>query len=536
MTAQLPYLIAFLVAAISMTALGTFVWSRRHVRGGWLVFAFCALAAYWCVISILLNLGLDLETNILLTNLEYLAVALASPLVLVIVCSMFGYEHWLTKPRLVLVFSLPLLTIVAVWTNRYHYLYYTSYSLELEPFRRLIAEHGPLWRVHITYQYVYLLFFVALLAPRLASSQRRWRGQAWALLLAMASLVLGNLIYLFRLGPVERLDTTSISMSIVAAAYAWGIHRHRLLDIAPVARARVFKGLGDPIFVLDDKSRIVDLNPAAETILGDPAPNFLGRELGEILPDGNPLLDAIDSESSEVQIRRDDQQQVYDLVVTPLGDGESSPDGRLIVLHDISARKRLENELATLASTDSLTGISNRRRLLEAAARELAAARRYGRELSVLMLDLDHFKQINDSLGHDVGDRVLQKATAAWQNQLRNVDELGRMGGEEFCVVLPDTGAQGAREVAERLRAALSSIEMSDTPDFRGVTTSIGVASLSEPDATIEALLKRADEALYEAKSRGRDQVLSAVTDDRAAGSHRDRAERAPGMRSKSTT
>jgi len=165
------------------------------------------------------------------------------------------------------------------------------------------------------------------------------------------------------------------------------------------------------------------------------------------------------------------------------------------------------------AYSDYLTGLSNRRHFLEQAETELARVLRYGGELSILMLDIDHFKQINDTYGHKVGDMVLQKLAAVCHSTLRDVDIIGRIGGEEFAVVLPETDQGEALEAAERLRAALAAARV---PLSSGLplqfTASLGVATLKDSDTNIDTLLSQADQALYQAKNQGRNRVCAMET------------------------
>jgi diguanylate cyclase (GGDEF)-like protein len=162
------------------------------------------------------------------------------------------------------------------------------------------------------------------------------------------------------------------------------------------------------------------------------------------------------------------------------------------------------------ATTDYLTGIANLRRFSEAGKQEIQRARRYGRPLAVLMLDLDHFKQVNDTYGHAVGDGVLVSIAATFRSVLRDIDVYGRLGGEEFAILLPETDMVGGRMTAERLRLAIAETWVSENDVTLHVTVSIGVAVLSANDAGLDAVLKRADDAMYEAKRAGRNRVMTA--------------------------
>lgn len=166
----------------------------------------------------------------------------------------------------------------------------------------------------------------------------------------------------------------------------------------------------------------------------------------------------------------------------------------------------LNERLSELAHTDALTGLYNRRAYDQELAREWRRVQRNGAALSVLLIDADHFKSINDQHGHAVGDRVLQALAALIQRSAREIDVAARIGGEEFAVLLSDTGATSALNVAERIR---SQIAQSDTMTVTGVTVSIGVATLAAEESAA-SLQHRADQALYMAKSQGRNRVVSA--------------------------
>ena len=183
----------------------------------------------------------------------------------------------------------------------------------------------------------------------------------------------------------------------------------------------------------------------------------------------------------------------------------------LVAVNDISERKALETELVKQASTDSLTGIGNRRHYIAQAELEMARSRRFNRPFSVLMLDVDHFKPINDRYGHAVGDVVLQGVVRRANDSLRQSDQIARLGGEEFAALLPETGLSAATIVAERIRQHLAERPVIAGGQAVPCTISIGVAEMQPNDATIDDLLRRADEALYRAKAAGRNRVEQAT-------------------------
>ncbi len=171
--------------------------------------------------------------------------------------------------------------------------------------------------------------------------------------------------------------------------------------------------------------------------------------------------------------------------------------------------EELTRKLELMAITDHLTGIYNRRHFEKIIGTEFAKVFRYNLSLSCLMVDIDHFKRINDKYGHDAGDFVLKKISELISSSLREVDTLARWGGEEFIVLLPNTTKDDARRVAERILRTVSKYHFDKLPDNETITVSIGVASVTE-DKDIdnwEKLIKVADDALYRAKTKGRNRV-----------------------------
>ncbi|MFN9471836.1 diguanylate cyclase [Acidovorax sp.] len=188
-------------------------------------------------------------------------------------------------------------------------------------------------------------------------------------------------------------------------------------------------------------------------------------------------------------------------------------DGRLAHLlwgFDISTHKQLESQLRELATRDSLTGRLNRRAFLERGTALLDHCRRHAKPCTVLMIDIDHFKRINDRHGHQTGDDSLRACATAIANVLREADILGRLGGEEFAALLPHSSTESAWSVAERIRDAIAGLQIvSLASQPLKITVSIGMAEMAHRDAGIETILAWADQALYRAKATGRNKVLA---------------------------
>jgi diguanylate cyclase (GGDEF)-like protein len=194
-----------------------------------------------------------------------------------------------------------------------------------------------------------------------------------------------------------------------------------------------------------------------------------------------------------------------------------SNGGRMLTYVDITDLTQKAAMLETLATTDPLTGLHNRRHFLDSLDAEWSRFQRYYRSVSVLMLDIDHFKSVNDRYGHAVGDAAIKAVAAACLDGKRKSDIVGRLGGEEFAVLLPETSLSRARTVADRIRKRVMSAQIvADRIQF-GVTVSIGIAEATVSMSGIDALMGAADHALYQAKAEGRNRCIAWAPPPRAS-------------------
>jgi|GEM_PF-649761 diguanylate cyclase (GGDEF)-like protein/PAS domain S-box-containing protein len=280
--------------------------------------------------------------------------------------------------------------------------------------------------------------------------------------------------------------------------------------------ALITSNIADGIYVMDGQGRIIFANKRATEILGF-APDELNGQIAHDLfhrhVGGNqtvleecPIYRVIRTrgryEGEEQFIRKNGDFLMVEVASQPMLK-RGRVVGSVTVFRDITERKQLEEQLRLLSITDPLTGVYNRRFLQETLLKELYRAERHGEPFSLIMLDIDHFKQVNDRYGHDVGDLVLQHLVKLIQKRIRSSDCLARWGGEEFIVLLPHTGLLAATSLAEAL---LEDLRVSELKGVGYVTTSSGVA-VYRPGDTVEQLVQRADALMYAAKQAGRNCV-----------------------------
>jgi diguanylate cyclase (GGDEF)-like protein/PAS domain S-box-containing protein len=319
------------------------------------------------------------------------------------------------------------------------------------------------------------------------------------------------------------LEACGLAASLLAAMILYGYQHGRRRIVDSERRLRAFlETTRDAVIVIDAHGIIQEFNPAAEAMFGYQASEMLGNSVKRLMSaedaerhdqylsapkGGDPRHMA---KGREVFGRRR-TGEIFPIEVTV---GQALVGGTRLhvgVVRDISERKAFGRRLLELAMMDGLTGILNRRAFVEAAASAFSLARRHGRPLSFLMFDADHFKRVNDTYGHHVGDAVLIKMSQVVQDALRAGDVLGRIGGEEFGILLPETSLEQAAEVAERLIGAIRQASV-ETEEGRLVrfTISAGIAAVTPDVPDLDALMRQADGALYEAKQSGRDRWSAA--------------------------
>jgi len=276
----------------------------------------------------------------------------------------------------------------------------------------------------------------------------------------------------------------------------------------------------DALVMTNDQGRVAFWNRAAERMFGVSRQDMEGRPLHEVVAPPDELDKAraglgdfkqtgggaVINEISEYVARRGDGSP-FPVELSVAAFRREDRWWAVGAARDISERKRAEEALRELATTDGLTGLLNRRHFMELGEVEIERAKRTGRPVGLIMFDVDHFKKVNDTRGHDVGDVVLVSLARTAKDALRAVDVLGRLGGEEFAAILPETGLEEALTVAERLRRAVADMGLAPSGEPLPVTISLGAVLGRGTGETLDELLRRADTALYRAKSAGRDRV-----------------------------
>lgn len=410
-------------------------------------------------------------------------------------------RRWLSRPVLFALAIEPILACALMWTDSWHDLYFDG-KRALNTTRLLDA--GPVHWANAYYSYLLILAGVIVLARFYFRSTGVYRRQAALILAAVALPWTANFAFLAGWLPSDA-DTTPFIFSITALIMAFALTRYRLLNIVPVARSMLIENMNEGVLVLNSNNLVVDINPEARRVL---PPDFdIGQPVQiafRFFPDF--VARFFDAEEAQAELLTDNRH--LDLRISPLRDDRGKMIGRLVVWRDISDLIDVRSKLETLAITDELTGVYNRRHFMKLAESQVLHARRHGRSLAMGLIDLDYFKGINDTYGHAAGDRALAAFAHLIRENVRDFDVFGRLGGEEFGLLMPDTEVEQAFQAAERLRVIVEASHIFPGDGESSITFSLGLGMLEGEKDTLGSLLRRADHALYAAKHAGRNRVI----------------------------
>ncbi|WP_199422940.1 histidine kinase N-terminal 7TM domain-containing diguanylate cyclase [Actinotalea solisilvae] len=495
-----------LAAAVVATVTGVSVLRRRRTSPLALPLALMLLgASEWAAARALLTVARSSEgVTLLLHHAVFPGVA-------VVVNGAFWYFVVLSGRRLsrrgaVLLCLHPALLAVALVTNPWHEAFL---RLDVDGLTRDLAV-GPLYWVHTAYSYGMLVVGLGLAVRTMVHAVPGHRHVHAISAVAATIPVLGNVVATVVATTSQNLHLTPVFF-LASGAIFWWLERYRPLSRAvPISTRQVLRALSDAVVVLDPQGRLLDVNPAARTLLRRPddivgTERVVGAQLRDLV--APELADAL--EGAEPGLITTASGAVLDMRVTCMDDDHGRALGAVVVLRDVTELERLRAELASQASQDALTGVGNRRSFEERLAAAVAEAHASGTPMSLALLDLDHFKAVNDTHGHAVGDRVLVEVALALTSSAVPGETIARIGGEEFVLLLPGLTAPDAAARAEEARRRCSATRVPVRGGDVGVTASLGVAELT-PDGTPDSVLRAADRAMYAAKAGGRDQVVRA--------------------------
>jgi diguanylate cyclase (GGDEF)-like protein len=526
------YTVVYLCAALISSVAALIAWRRRNAPGGLYLFAMLLAIIEWTLTDTLEASATVVTTKIFWGKMTYLGSAPITVFFLLFSLELFNRKKWLSQRMIAALFIIPLLATLAVFSNEWHHLIWTSYALAPDGSNILIYSHGLLYWIYVGYCYIVQLVATFVLVWFSLRTRDLYRYQVVILLAAASIPLLGEVVYDFIPNLMPGLDTTAITLSVTGVLVAVGLLRLKLLEMVPVARELLVEKMADGLLVLDEKNRIADINPAGKMLLEIKVGRLIGDPIGEVLAHWpglvKSIIEAANGPETEFSMVSPERRYIS-FHITPLHSHLGQPSGSLTILRDVTSHKTiadelqqanqqlheklseieaLQGELREQAIRDPLTSLYNRRYLAETIGREFARALRAAYPVSVVMLDIDHFKLVNDTFGHAAGDLVLQLVSQKLRSQTRAGDIVCRYGGDEFILVLPNATADTCAMRAEQWRASIQESSITWAGNEVRVTVSLGIAVFSMHGTNSDEILAAADHAVYIAKTSGRNQVV----------------------------
>lgn len=343
------HLLPLIAAVILSAGLALLAWQRRHVPGA-VAFTILMLAvAEWSAAYVLELTASGVSAKLFWIKVQYVGIVTVPVAWLAFALGYARRTEWLTRRNLVLLAIVPLITVLMTWTNELHHLMTRQAVLDTRgPFPTLDLARGSWFWVHVGYSYALNLIGTVAFVHKLLITSHVYRRQVSVLLVGALVPWVGNVLYVLEASPLPNVDLTSFAFTLTGLVMMWGLFRYRLLDLAPVAHDAVIEGMRDGVVVLDVHDQIVDLNPAAERIIGRSAAKATGQPVTQVV---SGWLDIVERHRDatetpiEIALGEGGTGSAYDVRVSPFYDGRGRPSGRLIVLRDITERRRAEEAL-----------------------------------------------------------------------------------------------------------------------------------------------------------------------------------------------
>lgn len=525
-------LILFITSALS-ALVGVVAMQRQYRHSGKLLTGFMLSIAIWSLGSGIETGVTAIQTKILWSKISYIGFSFAAPLCFLFILSYTNNWKWINVPVLIGIGSLSVITLVLAWTNDYHGLIWRGFAHGDRHLNILIYEHGLWFWIFWVFQLVLYILTLGILLKDLGVKKSPYREQTATIIIATLMPAVAGILYSLKVSPIPGLDWMPVFTFFTGILFTWNMYQYHFLDLVPVARDVLVDQMLDGMILLDDRQRIIDINPSARRIIQHGEKIKIGDNLADVIPELSTSLTRGDGHQTTQILTFNETKtnnRYVDVRFTIIYGGKNSVNCSLLLFRDITKRKNIEDslnkanrelekrleeiqilqaQLREESIRDPLTNLYNRRYLEDSLRREFAHAHREKYPVSIIMADIDHFKRVNDTHGHGVGDRVLQELSDRMIASFRTEDIVCRYGGEEFIIVMPGASALTAFQRTEDFRKSLEEKEILVGEKQIKITISAGIAVYPQNGMTVDEVIKKADGGLYQAKSSGRNRVIA---------------------------
>ncbi|HOI47125.1 MAG TPA: histidine kinase N-terminal 7TM domain-containing protein [Bacilli bacterium] len=501
--------IILIIFSLIMTVFGILLVKRRNVPGAITSIFFMLSAAIYCFGYAMELLHNDLSTIMFWIRFEYLGISFIPAIWMVLALQYTRNNNKVDSRFFWALWIIPIITLVSNYTNDLHHLFYTNVELIQNDFLIYASvSRGPLYWLHIAYFNISFIIASGLYLIMYQRTIKTVRKQISFMLLGSLTVWVFTLVYV--LNVTSGIDIIPFGAFIMGIFFFFGLYKFKLFKINPVVVEQLVHSMEDAMILFDHENEVMLSNAAAKMIFPKLVQNKDNVKVDELCHQDSLLKSLFENNYNkriEWIFSCDSKVTYYDVSITMIYSNRHLV-GKILLLTDITEKKKIIAQLNDFAYKDGLTEIYNRRFFRTKLELEFDRSNRYKLPLSLILLDIDLFKNFNDKYGHHAGDYVLTQLTSLCKTKLREKDVFARYGGEEFIIMLPETTIDVAYQIAEELRFEIEQTRSKFENIEIRFTSSFGVAVNNNPSTTsVDEFINQVDKAMYQSKSAGRNKV-----------------------------
>ncbi len=493
---------SIMVAALVSGLLACFTWNRRPANASSeLTFVLLAIAA-WSFFAALEAISATVFLKVLFAILSYMGITTLPVLLLVFACRYVHIDHWFSRKNISLLFVIPLATLAIAATNHAHGLLWAEVSLGQSSFTGIygIYEHGPWFWIHLAYSYLIVIIALVVLLAGMLRSRHIYQLHSRILIACSVVPLLANLLYVFFPQALQGVDITPVMFALSGILLFFALLHYKLLDLSPVAWQTIIESLDYGVVLFNKDNLVVDLNRSFTDYFELRKPK-MGVPIQALLNPYPKIIQFIEqnqNKESEISLIKNNKKYFFQLECSPVYDRKGKDIvAKILLVKDITHKKKVEKQLRYLTFHDTLTGLYNRTYFEQELKRINRGIKRF-MPVSVISIDINKLKDVNDTYGHHRGDRLIKDTAKILRSLVRKTDFLARIGGDEFCAILPNTLPEIAGARKEKLLEKIKAHNINNTKI--PLSVAVGIASTGDGQNNIGEALKRADKAMYAQK------------------------------------
>lgn len=501
--------VILIVSAVILLNISYYAFRKRELCGA-LAFAGIMIAFFFHTVGYAFELiNTDLEIIKFWLKFEYIGVAFYPFLIIILAQQYTGTKNWVKIVTFPIYLSLSLLTLIFVITNDMHHLYFKSLTIDYSTvFPTLAIERNIWFWIQFIYMVYATLYALISYSRYYFKSTNIFRLRSIYMMIGIIGPIITGAFYLTKFAPIN-IDLVPFSYIFMSIIWIISLAKYRLLEFAPVTYKKVFEHMAEGVIVLDKNNHIVDFNPASVKVFKELEETKKGN-LADILFRHYPQLLRLEAYNGQIIIDKVYGIKSYNVRMSLVYNRKNDPVGKIILFNDTTKEYQMMNVLKEHATIDDLTGLYNRRFFFEKCQEVLHEKVVGNANLYFVLIDIDYFKKVNDTYGHQAGDYMLKEIAKLCKNSIRENDFLGRYGGEEFALLLHDQSIENVYKIIERIRNNICNTYFTFKKHLHiKITASFGIYEFyQQKNESMSEIFMKADIALYQAKSEGRNRTV----------------------------